>query len=138
MSPLPAPRSRHILPSGPAPVLVPVAGRVGPEWAAIGGKSIKPRKTRAQFLESCRHLRSLYPVTTRIAITCGNFSPHLTTRKDARVPIPPVCRFRRSADSGGLPIPPVCRSAGLPAADADVMRPDSRSSIWALCPRSVL
>jgi transposase len=46
---------------------------------------IKPRKTRARFLEFCRYLRSLYPITTRIAIICDNFSPHLTTRRDARV-----------------------------------------------------
>ncbi len=45
---------------------------------------IKPRKTRARFLEFCRYLRSLYPVTTRIAIVCDNFSPHLTTRRDGR------------------------------------------------------
>ena len=46
---------------------------------------IKPRKTRARFLEFCRYLRSLYPAATRIAVICDNFSPHLTTRKDARV-----------------------------------------------------
>jgi transposase len=46
---------------------------------------IKPRKTRARFLEFCRYLRSLYPLSTRIAIVCDNFSPHLTTRRDARV-----------------------------------------------------
>jgi len=46
---------------------------------------IKPRKTRTRFLEFCRYLRSLYPLTTRIAIICDNFSPHLTTRKDVRV-----------------------------------------------------
>jgi transposase len=46
---------------------------------------IKPRKTRARFLEFCRYLRSLYPPATRIAIICDNFSPHLSTRKDARV-----------------------------------------------------
>ena len=46
---------------------------------------IKPRKTRGRFLEFCRYLRSLYPPATRIAIICDNFSPHLTTRKDARV-----------------------------------------------------
>ena len=38
---------------------------------------IKPRKTRAQFLEFCR-----YPSSTRIAIICDNFSPHLSTVKD--------------------------------------------------------
>jgi transposase len=46
---------------------------------------IKPRKTRAKFLEFCRYLRSLYPPQARIAIVCDNFSPHLTTRKDKRV-----------------------------------------------------
>jgi transposase len=46
---------------------------------------IKPRKTRARFLEFCRYLRSLYPPSARIAIICDNFSPHLTTRKDNRV-----------------------------------------------------
>jgi hypothetical protein len=46
---------------------------------------IKPRKTRARFLEFCRYLRSLYPPSVRIAIICDNFSPHLTTRKDTRV-----------------------------------------------------
>ena len=46
---------------------------------------IKPRKTRARFLEFCRYLRSLYPPGTRIAIVCDNFSPHLSTRKDRRV-----------------------------------------------------
>jgi transposase len=46
---------------------------------------IKPRKTRARFLEFCRYLRSLHPPDVRIAIICDNFSPHLTTAKDARV-----------------------------------------------------
>ena len=46
---------------------------------------IKPRKTRARFLEFCRYLRTLYPPSTRIAIICDNFSPHLTTRRDGRV-----------------------------------------------------
>jgi transposase len=46
---------------------------------------IKPRKTRARFLEFCRYLRSLYPPGIRIAIICDNFSPHLSTAKDARV-----------------------------------------------------
>ena len=36
---------------------------------------VKPRKTRARFLEFCRYLRSLYPLSTRIAIICDNFSP---------------------------------------------------------------
>jgi transposase len=46
---------------------------------------IKPRKTRARFLEFCRYLRSLYPPSVRIAIICDNFSPHLTTATDGRV-----------------------------------------------------
>ena len=46
---------------------------------------IKPRKTRARFLEFCRYLRSFYPPEVRIAIVCDNFSPHLTTAKDGRV-----------------------------------------------------
>jgi hypothetical protein len=46
---------------------------------------VKPRKTRTRFLEFCRYLRSLYPPEVRIAIVCGNFSPHLSTRRDARV-----------------------------------------------------
>jgi transposase len=48
---------------------------------------IKPRKTRARFLEFCRYLRCLYPSSVRIAIICDNFSPHLSTRKDRRVGI---------------------------------------------------
>jgi transposase len=46
---------------------------------------VKPRKTRARFLEFCRYLRSLYPPATPIAIICDNFSPHLSTAKDGRV-----------------------------------------------------
>jgi transposase len=46
---------------------------------------IKPRKTRAQFLEFCRYLRSLYLADVRIAIICDNFSPHLSTATDGRV-----------------------------------------------------
>ena len=46
---------------------------------------VKPRKTRARFLEFCRYLRSLYPQSVRIAIVCDNFSPHLSTARDARV-----------------------------------------------------
>jgi transposase len=46
---------------------------------------VKPRKTRARFLEFCRYLRTLYPPATRIAIICDNFSPHLTTTRDSRV-----------------------------------------------------
>ncbi len=45
---------------------------------------VKPRKTRTRFLEFCRYLRSLYPPSTRIAIICDNFSPHLSTARDTR------------------------------------------------------
>jgi transposase len=46
---------------------------------------VKPRKTRVRFLEFCRYVRSLYPLSIRIAIICDNFSPHLSTAKDGRV-----------------------------------------------------
>lgn len=46
---------------------------------------VKRHKKRAQFLEFCRYLRSLYPPQVRIAIICDNYSPHLTSRKDKRV-----------------------------------------------------
>jgi hypothetical protein len=46
---------------------------------------VKPRKTRARFLELCRYLRSLCPPSVRIAIICDNYSPHLTTARDSRV-----------------------------------------------------
>jgi transposase len=46
---------------------------------------VKPRKIRARFLEFCRYLRTLYPLSTRITIVCDNFSPYLSTAKDARV-----------------------------------------------------
>jgi hypothetical protein len=45
---------------------------------------IKPRKTRARFLEFCRYLRSLHPPDVRLAIICDNYSPHLTTATDGR------------------------------------------------------
>jgi hypothetical protein len=37
---------------------------------------IKPRKTRARFLEFCRHLRSPYPPEIRVAIICDNCEDH--------------------------------------------------------------
>jgi transposase len=46
---------------------------------------VKERKTRTRFLEFCRYLRSLYPPHIRIAIVADNFSPHLSTKRDARV-----------------------------------------------------
>jgi transposase len=46
---------------------------------------VKTHKGRTEFLTFCRYLRSLYPREVRIAIVLDNFSPHLTTKKDARV-----------------------------------------------------
>jgi transposase len=46
---------------------------------------IKIRKGRTEFLAFCRYLRSLYPAGVRIAIVLDNFSPHLSTKTDARV-----------------------------------------------------
>ena len=46
---------------------------------------VKIRKSRTEFLAFCRYLRSLYPPEVRIAIVLDNFSPHLSTKKDARV-----------------------------------------------------
>ncbi len=46
---------------------------------------VKPRKTRTQFLEFCRYLRTLHPPHVPIAIVCDNFAPHLSTRIDSRV-----------------------------------------------------
>jgi transposase len=46
---------------------------------------VKPRKTRTRFLEFCRCLRTLCPPSTRIAVVCDYYSPHLSTRKDTRV-----------------------------------------------------
>ena len=45
---------------------------------------IKPRETRTRFLDFCRYRRSLCPPGARIAIVCGNFSPHLTSASDGR------------------------------------------------------
>lgn len=46
---------------------------------------IKTRKGRTQFLEFLRYLRTLYPAEVRIALVLDNFSPHLSTKTDARV-----------------------------------------------------
>jgi len=46
---------------------------------------VKTRKGRTEFLAFCRYLRSLHPPEIRIAIVLDNFSPHLSTRTDARV-----------------------------------------------------
>jgi transposase len=46
---------------------------------------VKVTKNRTKFLEFCRYLRTLYPPQVRIAIVLDNYSPHLSTNKDARV-----------------------------------------------------
>jgi transposase len=46
---------------------------------------IKKTKNRSKFLEFCRYLRTLYPLTVRLAIVCDNYSPHLTTKRCRRV-----------------------------------------------------
>ena len=46
---------------------------------------VTKRKSRTQFLAFCRYLRSLYPAGVRIGIVLDNFSPHLSTKTDARV-----------------------------------------------------
>ncbi len=46
---------------------------------------VKKTKNRTEFVAFCRYLRSLYPPEVRIAIVMDNFSPHLSTQKDARV-----------------------------------------------------
>jgi transposase len=46
---------------------------------------VTKRKGRTQFLAFCRYLRCLHPADVRIAIVLDNFSPHLTTKTDARV-----------------------------------------------------
>ncbi len=37
---------------------------------------IKRRKTRVEFLEFCRYVRSLYPPEIRLHFVLDNFSPH--------------------------------------------------------------
>jgi transposase len=46
---------------------------------------VKIRKGRTEFLAFGRYLRSLHPAGVRIAIVLDNFSPHLSTKTDARV-----------------------------------------------------
>lgn len=46
---------------------------------------VKTRKRRTEFLAFVRYLRSLHPITERIAIIMDNYSPHLSTKKDTRV-----------------------------------------------------
>ena len=53
------------------------------------GQALRPHqedaRSRTQFLEFCRYLRTLYPPDVRIAIVCDNYSPHLTTKRCQRV-----------------------------------------------------
>ena len=53
-------------------------------------RDVKTRKKRTQFLEFCRHLRSLYPPDVRIAISCDNCSPHLSTTSTSASPTTPA------------------------------------------------
>lgn len=41
---------------------------------------VKTHKRRTQFLAFARYLRSLHPITERIAIVTDNYAPHLSTR----------------------------------------------------------
>jgi transposase len=82
-------RAEHSI---PPPTVPRAAGAAAADSAAAcrAAASSGPPGARtapgwARFLEFCRYLRSLYPSSTRIAIICDNFSPHLSTRKDTRV-----------------------------------------------------
>jgi transposase len=46
---------------------------------------VKTHKRRTEFLAFIRYLRSLHPMTQRIAIVMDNYGPHLSTRVDTRV-----------------------------------------------------
>jgi transposase len=46
---------------------------------------IKVKKGRTEFLAFLRYVRSLHPPGVRIAVVLDNFSPHLSTKTDARV-----------------------------------------------------
>ena len=46
---------------------------------------VKDHKRRTEFLAFMRYLRSLHPMTQRIAIIMDNYGPHLSTRVDTRV-----------------------------------------------------
>jgi len=46
---------------------------------------VKTKKSRTEFLAFCRYVRTRYPPQVRIAIVLDNFSPHLSTKLDARV-----------------------------------------------------
>ncbi len=46
---------------------------------------IKAKKGRTEFLAFMRYIRTLYPMTVRIAVVLDNFSPHLSTKTDDRV-----------------------------------------------------
>ena len=46
---------------------------------------IKVTRGRAEFLAILRYVRSLHPPEVRIAVVLDNFSPHLSTKSDARV-----------------------------------------------------
>ncbi|MFJ3197875.1 IS630 family transposase [Streptomyces griseoviridis] len=46
---------------------------------------INKTENRSKFTEFCSYLRSLHPASTRIAIICDNYIPHLTTKRCQRV-----------------------------------------------------
>jgi transposase len=46
---------------------------------------VKTKKSRTEFLAFVRYVRTLYPPSVRMAIVLDNFSPHLSTNKDAKV-----------------------------------------------------
>jgi hypothetical protein len=57
-------------------------------------RHIKPRKTRARFLEFCRYLRSLYPHSTRIAIICDNTRHRRRARRSSSAALIPCPCWR--------------------------------------------
>lgn len=65
---------------------------------------IKPRKTHARFVDFCRYVRSLCPREVRMAIVCGNFSPHLTAKRGRRVGV------RAEANNAGIACTPTSSS----------------------------
>ena len=55
---------------------------------------IKPRKTRARFLEFCPYLRSLYPPDVEIAIICDNAPAARAVGRGAQRRVPPAATSR--------------------------------------------
>ena len=69
----------------------PTPGTTGPSVTSeepddqVGGRAGKVKKGRTESLASLRYVRSLHPPGVRIAVVLDNFSPHLSTKTDARV-----------------------------------------------------